>query len=295
MPSILDIQKKYSSKLDPLDLELLISAAIGRSREFVLAHPEFSITNEQGTRISKLLKRRLENEPIAYILGHKEFYGLDFKVDKNTLIPRPETEQIVDLTIDKIVECRMSNVDLKIIDIGTGSGNIIISLASILDSRFRGNDNMKYFATDISKDALAVAKQNAKKHKLDKKITFLHGNLLEPIIDKKKLIIDHCSLIIVANLPYLSQKIYAKTPADVKKYEPKSALFSKKEGLDHYDKLFKQIKKLSSFIAYCSLFIEISPEQKNNLSQLIKKYFPKAKPVFHKDLADKWRVCEIEI
>ena len=288
---IYDIYKKYSPKIDHLDLELIIAHVIKKPREFVLAHPEFSINNKQGSTIEKFIKRRMKHEPLAYILGRKEFYGLEFKVDRHTLIPRPETELLVELAIQEI---KTKQQKTSIIDIGTGSGNIIISIAK--NSKQRSMINIDYFGTDISKEALRIAKYNSKKHNLDQRIKFLHGDLIGPIL-KKKLITDHCSLIIVANLPYLSKEIYDETLPDVKKYEPRSALFSPQKGLAHYDKLLSQIKYSmdACFMLHASCFMEISPEQKPNINKLIKSRFPQAKIDFYKDLAGKWRVCKIAI
>ncbi len=277
--------KKLNKKIDLLDIDLIISAVIQRPREFVLAHPEFSINNSQRTKINNLIKRRLNGEPIAYILGQKEFFGLNFAVNRRTLIPRPETE----LLVEKVLKLKPK--DKNLVDIGTGSGNIIISLAKNI------KDKNNYIAIDISKEALKIAKHNAKKNKVDKKIKFLHGNLLEPIIKNKISLIHHSSFIILANLPYLSREIYKSASNDIKKYEPKSALYSKKNGLDHYERLLGQIVLLKKRCCILDVvcYMEISPEQKNNLHRLIKKYFPKIKPVFHKDLAGRWRICEIDI
>lgn len=300
MDSILQIKQQYSNKLVSLDLDLLIAAAINKPREFVLAHPEYILTKSQVSSLRSQISRRIKGEPIAYILGKKEFYGLEFKVNKHTLIPRPETETLVELASHSIQHKTYNKKEeLTVVDIGTGSGNIIVSIVNTLDSpayrqagRLRGNDKIKFFGIDISKKALQVAKQNVKKHKVDKKIKFLHGNLLEPFI--KKSFVRHSSFIILANLPYLSSKIYSKVSDDIKKYEPKSALYSPKEGLHHYEKLFKQIKNNCSML-HVVCFMEISPEQKNKLEKLVKKYFPKAKIAFYKDLAKRWRICKIEL
>ncbi|HRY82234.1 MAG TPA: peptide chain release factor N(5)-glutamine methyltransferase [Candidatus Moranbacteria bacterium] len=286
---IKDYFNKYSSKLDSLDLELIIAHALKKSREFILAHPEYNLNKKQEERIKKYVKRRLKHEPIAYILGQKEFYGLDFKVNKHVLIPRPETEHLVEEVL------KISPKNSTIIDLGTGSGNIIISLAKNLKTR------NKFIGIDISKKALCVAEYNAKKNKVDKKIKFIQSDLLNYFFTKSQKLKAN-KLIIVANLPYLSEIIYSKTSPDVKNFEPKSALLSGIDGLNHYEKLFRQIKKLEAKsyppageAGKLKAILEISPEQKQKISKLIKKYFPKAKVEFQKDLAGKWRVASFEI
>lgn len=297
---ISNIINDYKNTLDLFEIQLLCAEAIGKSREFVMAHPEQIVNSEQRTKINKYIRRRLSGEPIAYILGHKEFYGLDFIVNKNTLVPRPETELLVDLALDELHSLLRNKLrNTAVIDIGTGSGNIIISIAHELEKNTKYQIlNTKYFAIDISKEALRIARKNANNNKVEKKIEFLHGNLLSPILDKKycSLFTDHCSLIITANLPYLSKEIYESAPRDVKNFEPKSALYSSLAGLNHYKKLFSQINN-SLITDHCPLFIvlEISPEQKTLLLPIVKKIFPKARISFHKDLAGKWRVCEIKI
>jgi release factor glutamine methyltransferase len=300
MSCIFDFQKKYCSKISSLDLELILSAIIKKPREFVLAHPEYTLTNSQISNIKSQIAQRIKGRPMAYILGHKEFFGLDFAVNKYTLVPRPETELLVENVLRKIPDtCLAGRQNTIIADIGTGSGNIIISVAKNL----KNNSKYKYFGLDVSKKALQIAKQNAKRHNLDKKIKFLHGNLLEPF-KKNKLPNKFSSFIIIANLPYLSKKIYNSAPNDVKKYEPRSALFSKKDGLSHYERLLGQIVSLKNdcCMLKClpagrqtTCYMEISPEQKTKMTGLVRKYFPKIKPIFHKDLAQKWRLCELKI
>jgi len=308
---IKDYFSKYSSKINHLDLELLTSCAIGKPREFVLAHPEYNLNKKQEERIKKYAKRQLKHEPIAYILGQKEFYGLDFKVNKHTLIPRPETEHLVDAVISNLQ--LVNNKKTIIIDIGTGSGNIIISLAKNNEQRPTTNKKIRYFATDISKKALSIAQHNAKKNKVNKKIKFIKSNLLDYFIKNKNCYMFHasCSMIIVANLPYLSKKIYSSSMPDVKNFEPRSALLSGIDGLDHYEKLFQQLILLrkNCFMFYpprvdersprveagVLCFMEISPEQKSKIAKLIKKYFPNANIEFQKDLANKWRIVKLFI
>ncbi|MDO8529352.1 MAG: peptide chain release factor N(5)-glutamine methyltransferase [bacterium] len=303
MITIKNILDKYSKKLDFLDLELIIARALGKNREFVLTHLEFSVAKNYKLKIMNYIKRRIDCEPLAYIFKEKEFYGMKFKVNKDVLIPRPETELIVELAINDIknkVESEEIKNNLLIFDIGTGSGNIIISIAKELERYGLPVAGYKFYGTDISKKALKIANQNAKINKSDKKIKFLEGNLLNPIIRNSKLKIRNSNIIITANLPYLSRKIYNYCQQDIKKYEPKSALISQKGGLSHYEELFRQIKSLS--IGHClpageagssiDVFLEISPEQKSKMKKLVKKYFPKAKIIFHKDLSGRWRICQ---
>jgi len=292
------IMNKNKGKLDTFEIQLLCAEAIGKSREFVMAHPEYTMSSRQCSIFNRFIERRLKGEPLAYILGQKEFYGLDFVVNKHTLVPRPETELLVDLTLGELSHMLRNKLrSTTIIDIGTGSGNIIISIAKVIESFKFQVSSFKFIGIDVSKEALAVAKKNAKIHGINKKIKFLQGDLFSPVLEKKycSLFTDHCSLIITANLPYLSKEIYESAPRDVKNFEPKSALYSPSAGLGHYKKLLSQINN-SLFIDHCSLiiFLEISPEQKPLLSPIIKKIFPEVKIKFHKDLAGKWRACEIK-
>ena len=296
MSYIQSLLLEYQGKIDFLDLELIITHVIKKSREFVLTHPEYKLVKSQKSKVKSYLLRRMKHEPLAFILGEKEFYGIKFKVNKNTLIPRPETEQIVEL-VTRNVKRKIESEKIKIIDIGTGSGNIIISIAKQLKNFEFRILNFEFLGIDISKKALAVAKYNAKLNRVDKKINFLQGNLLEPIIKKRSMFHVPCSMIVTANLPYLSKEIYNSCSKDIKNYEPKSALISQKEGLMHYEELLKQLKELRE---NCNLlpvtcYMEISPEQKMKIFKLIKKYFPETKIIFHKDLSGRWRICEILI
>lgn len=219
-------------KTASLDAEILLSHALNKQKSFLYTYPEKKLTPSQFVRFDKYVSRRAENEPAAYITRHKEFYGLDFKINKYTLIPRPETEHLV----EKILK----NKKIKTIaDIGTGSGCIAIALA-------KNNPGLKIYATDISAKALAVAKKNTKLHKI-KNITFKKGNLLEPLKNTK---LD----ALAANLPYLSEKTYKKNYEQLK-YEPKNALLAGKDGLDCYKKLFSQINKLKYKPKY--IYIEL--------------------------------------
>ena len=292
-----EIKKLYSLKLDYIDVELLLMNSLNKTREFVLTYPEFELNEFQIKNFKLKISRRMRGEPIAYITGHKEFYGLDFEVNKHTLVPRPETELMVEQVLHETYGIKHETNTVCVIDVGTGSGCIIISVAnsSEKDTSYKIPDT-RYYAIDISKEALKIAKKNAKTHELTDKIKFLHGNLLEPIL-KCSMIHASCSMIITANLPYLSKDIYNSAPIDVKKFEPKSALYSPEQGLQHYRKLLKQIKEIldSCSMFHVSCFFEISPEQKRSLTKIIKSVFSEADTSFTKDLAGKWRICKIVI
>lgn len=284
MLSILDFQKKYYKKIDNLDLDLLIAAAIKKSREFILTHPEYKLSKSQSSKLKTQILRRIKHEPIAYILGQKEFYGLEFKVDKNTLIPRPETE----LIIEKVLKLQPKNK--IIIDIGTGSGNIIISLAKNL----KGKNN--FFATDISSKALAIAQQNSRFHKVSNKIKFLHGSLLEPI--EKKCFMSHVprSIIIVTNLPYLNlgwKNLLKSSKTKGLKFEPHIALYAGNDGLDAYRQFANKLKLLYQQIpSDITILCEIGHLQTKGMQ----KIFSFAKNIkFSKDLSGKFRVAQIKL
>jgi release factor glutamine methyltransferase len=285
------ILSQYQTVFDSLDVELLIAHVIDTSREFVLAHPEYEVTKGQYAKIEALMKRRLDHEPIAYILGHREFFGLDFKVTPDTLIPRPETE----LMVEEILKHESQSSPLKrkhcIVDVGTGSGCIIISLAHEL-LRNHSDVHYDFYGVDISSRAIAVAQDNARKHTLEKNITFIRSDLLETISQK---IIDESfdSLIIAANLPYLSHTIYTSSIPDVKNFEPSSALISEEDGLRHYQRLLEQIQTIQTEKKSMSvkLFFEISPEQKSSIEKLIRDYFPQANIEIKKDFAQKYRLA----
>jgi release factor glutamine methyltransferase len=174
----------------------------------------------------------------------------------------------------------------EIVDLGTGSGNIIISIIKNISKKIK---RINFYAVDISKEALIVAKENAKKHRVEKKIKFIQSDALEYFFKNK---IKLKNVFIVANLPYVSHKIYDKNKNNLK-YEPKEAILSLENGLAHYKKLFKQVESLSA--DKYLLFIEINAGQKLQIARISRKYMPKSNVFFSKDLAGKWRIVKIEI
>jgi len=280
-------------KLSPLDAEILLSFVLKKTKEYLLAHPEKKLSNLQARKFNSLLRRRRRGEPIAYIISQKEFYGLDFFVDKNVLIPRPETEMLVEDVINKIflLDPRFREDDkLTLIDIGTGSGNIIISIVKNIPAKFRRKIN--FYATDVSEKALGIAKKNAKKQGVDKYIQFVQSDLLGFFFKKK--VAFTANTFIIANLPYVSPILYRKYQKGLR-FEPKSALLSQKNGLGHYIRLLKEIRDIRAERKgfKIRMLLEISPEQKRALHKIIKDILPKAHIAFQKDLAGKWRMANI--
>jgi release factor glutamine methyltransferase len=256
---------KHAITSATLDAEVLLSFVIKKPREFVLSHPEMVLTKEQIKSLEKLIDRRSKLEPIAYLTNHKEFFGLDFYVDKNVLVPRPETELLVETVIGNIE----SDSSVTIADIGTGSGCIAIALAKNLPKT-------KIFATDISKSALMVAKKNAEKHKIANQIEFKHGNLLD--------VLDNPVDIIIANLPYVPRSEYKKEIS----FEPEQALFGDYDGMEYLETIINQAP--SKLTEGGIIVLEIHPPQSSEVKKIAQDYFPESNIQIKKDLAKKDRI-----
>lgn len=267
-----------------LDAEVIFSYVIGKPKEYLHTYPKEKIGQAEVKKFNKLIKKRARGCPLAYILGKKEFYGLNFLVEKGVLTPRPETELIIDEVKALVEKNNLQNIN--IIDVGTGSGCIIITLAKLLKS------NYHYYAIDKYSKPLKVARKNAQKHNLSN-INFQKSNLLNFFIKNP----DKLSgiNIITANLPYLTKNQF-KDSQTIKK-EPKKALISENSGLRHYEKLFKQIRELKSINSGKKFYIfcEIDPKQERKISELIKKFFSNAEIDFKKDLAGLSRLTKIVI
>lgn len=277
-----------------LDAEILLSFALKKPKEFLYAHSEKKLTRTQFGLFKKLIARRAKHEPVAYITGLKEFFGLDFYVSRNVMIPRPETEILVEETIKKIKD-QKSKIKNLIVDVGTGSGCIIISLAKKIPNYLITKLPIQFFATEISPSALKVAQKNARRHKAA--ITFLHGNLLEPIIKKiKNQELKIKVLHVTANLPYLTTNQWRRTQPEIKKYEPRLALDGGPDGLKYHRQLLQQIKLLiANYQLPITLFFEIDPSQVKRITKLIYRYFPAAKIEIKKDLAGRDRVVIVKL
>lgn len=243
-----------------LEKEVLLANLLGRSREFLISNSDYEVSNEQSERFYSLIRSHDRGVPVAYLIKHKEFYGLPFFVDSRVLIPRPETEFLV----DKILELVDEDPGLKrVVDIGTGSGNISCSVA-------KHAKGVEIFATDVSDKALEVAKMNAKK--LSVIVSFIKSDLLDEL---KQMPFD----IIVANLPYIGTSTNSFVSKETHEHEPHVALFGGEDGLELYEKLFNQVENFKYLMG------EVGFMHREALEKLFKKYFPNSKCEVLKDLA----------
>ena len=230
-----------------LDSELLLAKSLNQSREELLINLEQNINKRDLTNFNKYLIRRSKKEPIAYLIGEKEFWSKKFFVNKSTLIPRPETELLVEKLVTLYKKKRVN-----ILDIGTGTGCVIISLLSELK-------NSSGMAVDISSKALFVAKKNALKFRLSNRIKFLSQHF-EGIHNKK---FD----LIVSNPPYITRYGIKNLSDDIKKFEPRMALDGGNDGLDLIKKVIYKSKKILKING--TLALEIGNEQINKVSKIL--------------------------
>jgi release factor glutamine methyltransferase len=209
-----------------LDAQVLLAHLTGAARATLLAYPERPLTEAQAAEYTALVARRAAGEPVAYLVGHREFLGLDLLTDARALIPRPETELLVEAALAE-ARARLDAGEHPIAaDIGTGSGAIALSLAA-LESRLP-----RVYATDVSVEALALAHANAARLGVAERVTFLQGDLLAPLPEPVDLLL--------ANLPYVAPRDAATLPADVRAYEPALALYGGDDGLGHLRRLFAE-------------------------------------------------------
>jgi release factor glutamine methyltransferase len=199
------------------DAELLLMHLLKRSRAWLIAHNDELLADELSVSYTELLERRRKGEPIQYITGETEFYGLPFLVTPDVLIPRPETEHLV----EKVIEMASNFVAPRIVDVGTGSGAIAVALAHKLPQA-------SITATDISSRALALAEENAKRNGVA--VRFLLGDLLAPVEGER-------FEIIVSNPPYVAMADRDSLDVEVREYEPALALFAGEDGLEIYHRL----------------------------------------------------------
>ena len=255
-----------------LEGEVLLRHLLKLNRAQLFSCLDIELDAGQIKSLERLLRRRVRGEPLAYITGHREFFGLDFKVNRNVLIPRPETE----ILVEKAIELANTHRIDTIADIGTGCGVVAISLAVRLW-------NVKIYATDISSAALEVAAANCKKHRVSERIKLMNGDMLEPVPGT----VD----MIVANLPYV--RTQDLPGSDSASYEPSDALNGGPDGLDKIKQLIMQAGSKLNTGGY--ILTEIGQGQKIALSDFVRGIFPEAYINFHNDLAGIKRIMEFRL
>lgn len=242
--------------------EILLRHVMEIDRTALFSNPDTLMTPEQAGKLKSLIQRRISGEPSAYITGHREFYGLDFHVNENVLIPRPETELLVEKALKK---AKNHNIT-RIADAGTGCGAIAVTLALNLT-------DAKIYATDISEAALEVAAINCKRHGVSDRVTLLQGDMLGPVPER----VD----MITANLPYVKAgDIPDRGPIS---YEPVTALDGGKDGLDMLKEIYRQAGSKLNPGGY--ILAETGQGQTGIITHFIRDTLEKAEIQIFKDLA----------
>ncbi len=256
-----------------LQSELLLAHTLAISRAFVLARLNETIDAATAAAYAAIVARRARGEPLAYLTGRKEFYRLEFLVDRRVLIPRHETETLVALALDAALQIHRAAP--VIVDVGTGSGAIALTLAHYLA-------NARVIATDISREALAVAQINAQRLNLEQ-VEFVCGDLLEPVTEPFD--------ILVSNLPYIPSARFDELPREIREYEPRVALDGGPDGLSEMRRLLRQVESRAGKGAVA--FLEISEEQGADALDLVQRELPRASAALHRDLEGLDRVIQL--
>lgn len=254
--TIKEIIIRYSKELEEisptprLDVETLLQKALGVDRLYILLNLDKDLSEDEEKTFNKFIEERLNNRPIAYIVGNREFMGLDFYVQEGVLIPRPDTEVLV----EEVIEIAKDKGQIEILDIGTGSGAITVSLAKYLE-------NAKLTSVDISEIALEIAKKNAISNNVEDRINFVKSDLFSSLNKNQKF--D----IIVSNPPYIKREVIDTLDKQVKDFEPYNALEGGIDGLDFYRAITTQAKdylKEGGVLAY-----EVGHDQSEDVSKLM--------------------------
>ncbi len=251
-----------------LDAEVLLAHVLHTDRSWLFAHPDERLSAEKHTRFEQLIARRAEFEPVAYLIGEREFFGLPFFVSPDVLIPRPETELLVEIAL-----ARLPKNAARVIDVGTGSGCIAVTLAV-------QRPLLQVIATDISAAALAVARKNARRHGVSARVQPVQADLLAGFSGT----VD----AIVSNPPYVNPRFASELPATVRQFEPHHALFSSNAGLAHMQQLVASAGKLLANGGF--LLIEIGAEQGESALAAAQSLSPHATFSIVQDLAGRARL-----
>lgn len=258
-----------------LDAEVLLSHILKKPTTFLLAHDEEEIGFFPLWKYRRFISKRKEGIPVAYLTGRKEFFFLDLEVNKHVLVPRPDTEILVEAVIEYLKQLRKTNYELRIslLDVGTGSGCIPIAVLSQADG-------IRAVATDISSKALKVAKRNVSKHHFRSRIKLIKSDLLKNV--SKRLFSGH-EVVVTANLPYLPQKM--EVMPDLQ-FEPSISLYGGDDGMEVYRRLIDQLSELKPK----AIFLELFESQ----IAVLKTHLPDYKLKYVKNMSGQARVLVME-
>ena len=259
-----------------LEAELLLGAALGIDRAALYTSFNEDVPGSSLHSVDKLVTRRLNREPLPYILGYREFYGLSLEVKPGVFIPRPETEMLVDQAI-RLAKQMPRRLPLRIVEVGTGCGAIAVALASRLA-------NVDIRAADISPQALTTAQANAERHGLRDRIKFMRSDLLSCFSGT----ID----MLIANLPYVSSAAISSLEPEIRVFEPRQALDGGDDGLRLILRLLEEARRVLQGKGV--ILLEMDPHQMDATEMTAKSHWPSATTSRHKDLAGLDRVLAIQ-
>ena len=234
-----------------LEASVLLAKAFNIEARDIYSHPEREFGPEEVEEFNRLLERRIKREPTAYILGEKEFYSRSFMVTPDVLIPRPETE----ILVEEALKILGNLISPSIIDVGTGSGCIAVTLGC-------ERQDARIFATDISYEALLVARKNSERLGVSRRVSFIHADLLGCFKDKS---FD----LVVSNPPYVKGSDYISLDRDVRDYEPKLSLLGGEEGIDYIKEIVPQSKRALKKGGWC--VIEVGVNQSGRAREMFEE------------------------
>jgi release factor glutamine methyltransferase len=240
-----------------LDAEVLLTYCIKRPREDVYANPSLLLDEKECEHYIKCIKRRVQREPVAYITGRKEFRRLTFAITRDVLIPRPETEILFEALLENCTDLQRVKGNLKILELGTGSGILSISLAQEIN-------NATIIATDITFEKISLARENARVHGCDGAIKFFVGDCIQALKIGKS---EPCFDCIVFNPPYLSEADWRHLQPEILNYEPTNALYGGSDGLAFYRTLIPSVDGLLCDGGF--LLFEIGASQADSVRTLL--------------------------
>ena len=262
---------------DPeIEAEVLLRHVLQLDRTYLFLRLPEALAQEQLQEFQRLIARRVAHTPNAYLTGRREFYSMSFAVGPGVLIPRPETEHLVDAVLEVGRALLAERGRATFVDAGTGSGAIALAVAKHLPA-------LRVLATDISPAALAVADLNAKRLRLAGRVTFLQGDLLEPLREPVE--------IIAANLPYIPTATWAALPPEIREHEPRLALDGGEDGLRVIDRLLATVPR--HLASGGVVILEIQYDQAEPLRDLVAERLPGAALEVEQDLAGHDRVAVI--